>query len=118
MSIWNCTYIMYCFLYNDKATTEIYTLSLHDALPILDRQQVRVVDRHDLRVGRGFVPVVVQRRLFRDILRLMDIVRGHHGVDRKSTRLNSSHVKISYAVFCLKKKIKNKTDTLIIACTD
>src|SRR5436305_12002170 len=71
------------FFFNDTATTEIYTLSLHDALPIYD---VRVLDE-----------------LFHDCLEalfeLAAILR-----DRKSTRLNSSHVRISYAVFCLKKK--------------
>src|SRR2546428_13751693 len=69
------------FFFNDTATTEIYTLSLHDALPIFARA------RHaDLRPG----PV--------------RSVRGQPHQDRKSTRLNSSHDQISYAVFCLKKK--------------
>src|SRR5437660_12424041 len=74
------------FFYNDTATTEIYTLSLHDALPIscLD-------DEIDLR----FKAWVEERR------QLVD--KATNG-DRKSTRLNSSHVAISYAVFCLKKK--------------
>src|SRR5208337_5055341 len=70
------------FFFNDTATTEIYTLSLHDALPIL-------VD-----FGRQSRPAG----------RVLGV--GHHQ-DRKSTRLNSSHRCISYAVFCLKKK-KNK----------
>src|SRR3712207_8656338 len=82
------------FFFNDTATTEIYTLSLHDALPIyplLGRQRVQhheegepdrlVADHHVQRVRTGG-----RRR------------------DRKSTRLNSSHANISYAVFCLKKK--------------
>src|SRR5438874_10877583 len=75
------------FFFNDTATTEIYTLSLHDALPIYRRGQRRLARR--LHRGRA---------------------RGHAGRgDRKSTRLNSSHVEISYAVFCLKKKKrKNK----------
>src|SRR5215475_1536689 len=69
------------FFFNDPATTEIYTLSLHDALPICER---------------------VPRRAFRWSVSSP----GGTGAiaDRKSTRLNSSHVKISYAVFCLKKK--------------
>src|SRR6266511_2766664 len=69
--------------FNDSATTEIYTLSLHDALPIFHE----LVDdrRGRLGTGQAIGPMV-------------------HLEDRKSTRLNSSHVKISYAVFCLKKK--------------
>src|SRR5256885_4675666 len=68
------------FFFNDTATTEIYTLSLHDALPIYH--------------GGGHGNAVLG-------------TQGQHaleGVDRKSTRLNSSHLVISYAVFCLKKK--------------
>src|SRR5216683_7277672 len=69
------------FFFNDTATTEIYTLSLHDALPI---------SRLVLRAGQ---PDARSRRRCRCQAR-----------DRKSTRLNSSHDQISYAVFCLKKK--------------
>src|SRR2546430_11387155 len=74
------------FFFNDTATTEIYTLSLHDALPICVTLLVRVV-RHfvEFRFRRG-----------------NEFVSS--GADRKSTRLNSSHSQISYAVFCLKKK--------------
>src|SRR5258707_15289271 len=91
--------VLYFFFFNDTATTEIYTLSLHDALPICHL---------DTRVEHGNV-------------------RGQHaasasprhgnpsridlGQDRKSTRLNSSHANISYAVFCLKKKKRNSTTT-------
>src|SRR3712207_7082873 len=79
------------FFFNDTATTEIYTLSLHDALPISEgvQDQVPAGER-----------VVAQRSG-------SEHVRGKRGVagpDRKSTRLNSSHANISYAVFCLKKK--------------
>src|SRR5215469_17161247 len=74
------------FFFNDTATTEIYTLSLHDALPILPRAPCA-----------GWP----------------SCCRTSPTTDRKSTRLNSSHVEISYAVFCLKKKKKtNKTDFL------
>src|SRR5215510_15878992 len=66
------------FFFNDTATTEIYTLSLHDALPICGKPRLWW-----------------RRRPLRQI---------EHAADRKSTRLNSSHVAISYAVFCLKKK--------------
>src|SRR5690606_41556882 len=74
------------FFFTDPATTAIYTLSLHDALPI-------------------FVVVAARGRA------VAEPYRGQPGMlgmasDRKSTRLNSSHVKISYAVFCLKKKKK------------
>src|SRR5215813_14947353 len=81
-------FFIFFFFFNDTATTEIYTLSLHDALPILDQ----VVVRGRLRQTRD------DRGLGR-----VDLVQ-----DRKSTRLNSSHVRISYAVFCLKKKKKKK----------
>src|SRR5690348_17694121 len=72
------------FFFNDTATTEIYTLSLHDALPIYRRTRVRGPPLPLARAGlRG---------------------RRNDRQDRKSTRLNSSHPSISYAVFCLKKK--------------
>src|SRR5690349_23113761 len=71
------------FFFNDTATTEIYTLSLHDALPISSRDG----SNHPC-----VSPTGVSTSGSRDI------------GDRKSTRLNSSHVEISYAVFCLKKK--------------
>src|SRR2546430_5871762 len=81
------------FFFNDTATTEIYTLSLHDALPIWLQ-------------GGG---------LFHELLGPLPRMAVHpeiaavdHPPDRKSTRLNSSHSQISYAVFCLKKKKKNK----------
>src|SRR2546430_10980036 len=73
----------YFFFFNDTATTEIYTLSLHDALPIL---------------LRGTRPVGVGLR------RIERLDQDAVVADRKSTRLNSSHSQISYAVFCLKKK--------------
>src|SRR5256884_8988193 len=76
------------FFFNDTATTEIYTLSLHDALPISFEQGVK--NAYDF---PGFVAAYI-RPLF---------CEG----DRKSTRLNSSHGYISYAVFCLKKKKNN-----------
>src|SRR5258708_25627173 len=74
--------IFYFFFFNDTATTEIYTLSLHDALPIFE---VPRPGNGDLFSRDGFRPRV-------------------RAGDRKSTRLNSSHQIISYAVFCLKKK--------------
>src|SRR2546422_10001034 len=80
------------FFFNDTATTEIYTLSLHDALPILS-----TVD-----LARGADP---RRRGQADATAAGRRHRRDRGLDRKSTRLNSSHGYISYAVFCLKKKI-------------
>src|SRR2546426_8623443 len=89
-------YIFLFFFFNDTATTEIYTLSLHDALPIF-------VDDPDA----GSRHAGGDRHLFHDVDELPLLRVG--GVDdlagdRKSTRLNSSHLVISYAVFCLKKK--------------
>src|SRR5256885_6521613 len=85
------------FFFNDTATTEIYTLSLHDALPISFNGQRQVVERPDLFLfpEAGFI-------IFGHFA---DLNGGRHrDPDRKSTRLNSSHLVISYAVFCLKKK--------------
>src|SRR3712207_9021105 len=92
------------FFFNDTATTEIYTLSLHDALPISDRGGLAPGDQgcaglvvHEVVAGdRG-----VRRA---DRLRVRRPRAAGGPVDRKSTRLNSSHANISYAVFCLKKK--------------
>src|SRR5258708_31456438 len=78
------------FFFNDTATTEIYTLSLHDALPISASATTRTA-----RSGR----YGTRRRTTRSCRAL-----PRWGSDRKSTRLNSSHQIISYAVFCLKKK--------------
>src|SRR5256885_9802933 len=91
------------FFFNDTATTEIYTLSLHDALPIFAGQKIGKSDHqadggadHEntegTAQGRGRNPGVTGEKRVED---------------RKSTRLNSSHLVISYAVFCLKKK-RNK----------
>src|SRR2546430_10022559 len=77
-------HVSYFFFFNDTATTEIYTLSLHDALPISVGDDYAVPCQTGCHRGRA----------------LPDR-------DRKSTRLNSSHSQISYAVFCLKKKKVN-----------
>src|SRR5207249_12030617 len=101
--------------FHHTSTTPIYTLSLHDALPICDQQQTGIQQR-------------AQHTLDRQERRIEDRPRGTRlqqardpgprarpgpqdassEQDRKSTRLNSSHVSISYAVFCLKKKKKKK----------
>src|SRR2546426_6597678 len=98
------------FFFNDTATTEIYTLSLHDALPISEHFAVR--PPHTLPVGDvGQVDAgpdhVVERRAGLDERPLDVLERLDRLQDRKSTRLNSSHLVISYAVFCLKKKNVN-----------
>src|SRR3712207_7881655 len=96
------------FFFNDTATTEIYTLSLHDALPISLAQVGRVDDGTDPR-GEHEAIIHVQVAEPGDLLHLAGQVlaqSANRGVreDRKSTRLNSSHANISYAVFCLKQK--------------
>src|SRR3712207_7485229 len=91
------------FFFNDTATTEIYTLSLHDALPIsgleceFSHRRLGPDPDHHLKSARlGHSNV--------NYLHVGQRFMGHHSIDRKSTRLNSSHANISYAVFCLKKK--------------
>src|SRR5438874_13748597 len=85
------------FFFHNPAPTEIYTLSLHDALPICELAALC----HFLhRRNDGFGLRVAEAGLSQSL-------RDFQRVDRKSTRLNSSHVEISYAVFCLKKKKKN-----------
>src|SRR3712207_7706969 len=96
------------FFFNDTATTEIYTLSLHDALPIsdvLDRDAGPAIrtDRGRLLLGRE--PAQPGTARHRGPRRRRG--RLPRFPDRKSTRLNSSHANISYAVFCLKKKTSN-----------
>src|SRR5256885_5964317 len=88
--------IFFFFFFNDTATTEIYTLSLHDALPIYSMYQK--VTNIQCRNGAALSPPGRHEALHFD----------GYNADRKSTRLNSSHLVISYAVFCLKKK-KKKT---------
>src|SRR2546429_5664342 len=90
------TLLFFFFFFNDTATPEIYPLSLHDALPICEELHhlaawLRASSFEEAQMARG------DSRL---------------GRDRKSTRLNSSHGYISYAVFCLKKKKKKKTTAL------
>src|SRR5258708_38883477 len=87
------------FFFNDTATTEIYTLSLHDALPISQRSG-HIRDAEELRLPID--PwIVVHPHLDEASTTVLELA---HELDRKSTRLNSSHQIISYAVFCLKKK--------------
>src|SRR5437764_14781876 len=91
------------FFFNDPATTEIYTLSLHDALPIFTS---RLVDMPEKRLMLAvLLDAIIQLRRpgSTGALEAAEWIR-----DRKSTRLNSSHRCISYAVFCLKKKKTKK----------
>src|SRR5690606_41859048 len=98
--------VFFFFFLLDPAPTEIYTLSLHDALPICPDHRRCVGASAPVAPGRA----VHHRRLGNGpVLPAALAVAGrrpHLARDRKSTRLNSSHVKISYAVFCLKKKKK------------
>src|SRR3712207_7501815 len=89
---------VHVFFFNYTATTEIYTLSLHDALPISGHA---VLEAIETKKSGGELPDGLIR----------EVVAGYtagavpdYQIDRKSTRLNSSHANISYAVFCLKKK--------------
>src|SRR3989449_3340165 len=90
-----CSLFIFFFFFNDTATTEIYTLSLHDALPI------------------WFVGAM--QGLLQTLVGALEALRAQRASgaasDRKSTRLNSSHGYISYAVFCLKKKKRNNYST-------
>src|SRR5437868_11422413 len=91
------------FFFNVPATPDIYPLSLHDALPICRRpRHPHVATEHG--VAR------LANALGAHAPREPVVHRSREGGDRKSTRLNSSHVSISYAVFCLKKKNKPLTD--------
>src|SRR5688572_30936853 len=106
--------LVFCFFFNDPATTEIYTLSLHDALPISYDFAKQRCDRQ--RPGGAGPEEVFVRYLGAGGLYLewrgTPILVG----DRKSTRLNSSHSQISYAVFCLKKKKnKNKLSKVLLS---
>src|SRR3712207_8289191 len=99
----------FCFFFNDTATTEIYTLSLHDALPIsMGAPRIATWPSPPIKSAMDFQLMALLlggRRLRSDPC----------GTDRKSTRLNSSHANISYAVFCLKKK-KNTFRTTKKSC--
>src|SRR5688572_32443128 len=87
------------FFFNDTATTEIYTLSLHDALPISADHGASPQSRRAARLCSPRATLGGTLAPFQHSARAAS-ARG----DRKSTRLNSSHSQISYAVFCLKKK--------------
>src|SRR3712207_8096761 len=99
------------FFFNDTATTEIYTLSLHDALPICNIANLFLDEWIHAKEAPDYLACM--KKAFRAYsielaacADLRDREKEFEFLDRKSTRLNSSHANISYAVFCLK---KNKT---------
>src|SRR3712207_7800738 len=98
------------FFFNDTATTEIYTLSLHDALPICPRVQPPSFFSPMLRALYLGEDALVLAGLLSHVLDELQPLE-----DRKSTRLNSSHANISYAVFCLKKK---NTEKIVVRLND
>src|SRR2546421_4889625 len=118
LSLINLSFGFFFFFFNDTATTEIYTLSLHDALPICEvLRQLQVKRGFHLETSHSIVNDVLIALSARSIgatvvtqnerhYRAIESIRAFQ--DRKSTRLNSSHDQISYAVFCLKKKKKRK----------
>src|SRR2546430_12697571 len=99
------------FFFNDTATTEIYTLSLHDALPISLSWRKRM----PIQDVRASVPLGAPHTISPGTERswMSPDAGAGSGGDRKSTRLNSSHSQISYAVFCLKKKNNQLRDLLL-----
>src|SRR3712207_7457151 len=93
------------FFFNDTATTEIYTLSLHDALPISNGVTLLGITPHAHLLCREVkVDVTFPTGETKPLIWIKDWDWDWQDQDRKSTRLNSSHANISYAVFCLKKK--------------
>src|SRR3712207_7167493 len=101
--LWNTGAFYQIFFFNDTATTEIYTLSLHDALPIF----------RAIQPGIHSGPRAVMPSVTFGGRPALKVGGREQAEDRKSTRLNSSHANISYAVFCLKKKkIDSTTQTM------
>src|SRR3712207_7090390 len=102
------TVVPISFFFKDTAPTEIYTLSLHDALPIFSASTAQWLATAYMLVMAVLIPTtgfLMQRFTTRTLyLAAMGVFSVGTLVDRKSTRLNSSHANISYAVFCLKKK--------------
>src|SRR5256885_12653736 len=94
--------VVFFFFFNDTATTEIYTLSLHDALPICETPQTWTLRPPPS--GGTRLPCTHGRTGQRSKRPARESSSCRRPGDRKSTRLNSSHLVISYAVFCLKKK--------------
>src|SRR5690554_7284030 len=105
-----CQRCLLFFFFNDPAATEIYTLSLHDALPILEDGEIIITALPHQTSGAKVLEQIAAQMQAKKLPLVADLrdESDHENPDRKSTRLNSSHVRISYAVFCLKKKNKNK----------
>src|SRR5688500_19986595 len=99
-----------CAFFHPPATTEFSPLSLHDALPIF-WWDLPAIDAFDLLRAIYEIPEKTYRQRLADLGELLDVTRLLNTQDRKSTRLNSSHLVISYAVFCLKKKNKKNLNT-------
>src|SRR5437762_11305365 len=103
------------FLFNDPPTPEIYTLSLHDALPIwrgierLGAKQDGILRNHQIAPNGTLRDTVVYSIIASEWPTVKAHLTYQLNEDRKSTRLNSSHRCISYAVFCLKKKNYKRT---------
>src|SRR2546426_4935970 len=106
-----CILLVFFFFFNDTATTEIYTLSLHDALPIL------VTPANGFCNFQCWYDMAIRVSPVNPSLVFVGGAAGRSAVpDRKSTRLNSSHLVISYAVFCLKKKKTSSSTATNIPC--
>src|SRR3712207_7676765 len=108
--------ILTFFFFNDTATTEIYTLSLHDALPISNLERVRGY----LEAFHHLCEISAWQSASQILFTSTKTSNDKELQDRKSTRLNSSHANISYAVFCLKKKI-NKIHAIrvyVLSCNN
>src|SRR2546430_12117609 len=103
------TILLFFFFFNDTATTEIYTLSLHDALPISvfnGPVQVKHIENMQDWIKKGYFIYGGRKNEPEAKFYSGECAMMTTSSDRKSTRLNSSHSQISYAVFCLKKKNK------------
>src|SRR5688572_31037739 len=102
---------IHIFFFNDSSTPEIYTLSLHDALPISRNPKSSknfASSPKPQPTTSAFLPFPCKSAFCAQRVKNLLGSKSAHG-DRKSTRLNSSHSQISYAVFCLKKKKKQKS---------
>src|SRR5256885_13210336 len=99
------TLFFFFFFFNDTATTEIYTLSLHDALPIYQGINLMLA----LLIIGAALALRLRNLAAMAVAAIAVLIHGAR--DRKSTRLNSSHLVISYAVFCLKKKKQHNIST-------
>src|SRR3712207_8175784 len=109
-------YMTYLFFFNDTATTEIYTLSLHDALPICYvlriTESIGDTERDLEKIAAGNELVAALKKDQPEIWRVLLNIEDQIMRDRKSTRLNSSHANISYAVLCLK---TNLTQVMLVS---